>query len=297
MKEQIIEAGLKQNISRETLENKYKEYYDFSFKTNGSEQEANEYAALNLRRFIKKCLYSNLKTINAVILGDSLTDWGEIMRRKNPDGVYPEGHFDAGKPIPEHDYDKTLILVNTEDNKLFQLKVKGDLIPKFDIAPGSVVDIKLEKGYKDDMYFINKDLTDVKVIKKLSYDEIKQLCKDKLSSYVVKLPDLFNTQNDLKIIKADVLTMKQSFNNLVLLLDGNDMPLDMLNKEITVKIDKDKVKFPENTSDVIFVCDIVKRPSEYSVEVRSLACFATESKVVKPKEFETKDIVSESGMI
>jgi len=279
-KEQLIETGVKYGLNKEMLENKYNEFYEEYSKRGLTSDQVVVQCSTTLHKLIRTLLKIKLIDINAIMLGDNTTDFGAIMRRKYPEGVYPDTDKNrAGKVIPEHSYAKDVILFDLDNNKLLHVKFSDEdekvIKSKFNVKDGTIIKVKLEKGFSEGQYRWNEQLSTITIVKQLNYTEILQLMNEKMKDLIASnLIDLHNIpSNDIKIFKASELIKfdVSRFGTVSLDLNDESLPVDN-SKNVVAVLVNEKFTYNAEAKNIIFVGTVMKR-DDSTVTMRAYSSF------------------------
>lgn len=279
MNKTILDWGAELGVEEQTLTTKFNEYVEASKTAGKSEEDANKYATVMMKRYLLKIKLMPTKKLSGVVLGDNTTDFGAIMKRKYGP-LYPEGHFRAGQEIPEHEYTKNILFYDEGMKKLCTITVRHDDVENVVLDAGCKYDIVANQGNVATNFFWDAKIS--KATKISEVDDMRTYIVNNLQSFIVPtLGGLAGVEkNTPVIVSADgIVNMTLGFNNdyNIAIYDA-DMGLD--DKNIVIRYPAEKTNFSDTAESVIFILQKIKEDGE-SISCQGFSAFPRKEHIVQ----------------
>lgn len=292
MSEELINYAVSKGIDKQTLLDKQTEYLNI-IKQQTSDEKIIEFSVRNkMKGYIKLLLNTKLTNVSGVVLGTKTTDFGQMMKRKYGE-VYPESHSRKGEKIPEHDIDKTVILFDNNTKQIVTFSLKNN-DAEIDIPNGSAIDITLQQGKKENVFFYNSQLSKLKIHDdiKINYNEIKNIIVNYMKDYQVSLTEMFNTENyKLKVINiSNIFDKRFVFDNLYLDVLSDDLDME---KNVSIMIDNNLFNYNDELNEAILLVEKIKS-EENKITLKAYSIFADDKFKLSIEKIE--DDVSEDSL-
>lgn len=294
MKDTVIKMGVSIGLDAKKVDEMYMKTYNEKFAETNDAAKSTQYTIITLKRYFQNYnrKSGNTVDIEAIVLGNSITDWGQIMRRKHGT-VYPDGHNNAGKPIPEHDFDNKIILLNLSNNNIMSVSYKSqdeNKIKSVKIVPGSHVKVKLEKGRKEGFLIWSEGLSELNIVKQLSYSELQTILLQHAKDYLVDtVSDLCKGATGIKIVNSDVVDVdkRQSrFGNVILIPNDTKISEDSI-KTIEITMPVESFNYTEDVKNLIIVCELSKI-EEKVISYKGYSAFADNQYLINAVKIENE---------
>lgn len=297
MKDIIIKMGVSIGLDAKKVEEMYMKTYNEKFAETNDAAKSTQYTTIMLKRYLQNIhrKSSNLVEVEGVVLGNSITDWGQIMRRKHGN-VYPEGHANEGKEIPEHDFNNNILLLNLNNNTIMTITQRSqdaEKVNSMKIPTGAKAKIKLEKGRKEGVLVWSDGISELEVIQRLTFKELQQLLMQHAKDYLCGVNDLCNPVQGVKIINADFIELdkrESRFGTAIIRPDDATVNPETFLKTIEIKMPIGAFDYPEDVKNVIIVCELMK--AEDSVMTyKGYSAFADDSFAINAQKISDEKFV------
>ena len=280
-KTELVNQGIAHGLEQKDLEAKYDEYFTFGKSLGQLPEEQEQYADRMLKRFIKKELMTPREMLSFVVLGDRLTDWGELNRRMLKAEVFPADHKRAGQKIPEHDYVRTVMVYSHMNHDIVQIVIRDT--QAYSLQTGFEYQGKFKKGMKPNVFLWENDKT---VVTTNGQVDLRKLVVTMNNLIVKRLALLETTEAKLVLINAQtIVEIRDLWGDFVVTIDDDSMGIDA--KKINVKFDEAKVNFADTAQGVIMLAEVIKK-TDTSIELQGFGAYPkAEDVLVKPQPIES----------
>lgn len=248
-----------------------------------------------VRRKLKKISMKAPIELSGYVIGDKLTDFGQIMRRKFNGDKRPDGSY-----IPEHDYTREIFILSDGTIKTISQKSQDEITypPTFN----SVCEAKfkvIQNTYNGKVYYNwDDEISKVDITKEeLTYQGFSDLIQEKQTLNKLIIPNLselmkpqmqqriINTQNGLLLFKGSVMEMN-IFNSGQGVAQVDDDSLDMTQ---IIPVRFEKAVFTDTARDIIFFAQMYIKDGNPQIN-QCMAVPRPEDKVVETEEIIEDDL-------